>query len=66
MKSNPGEVVFLDTKEFAARWRISVECARRKIRAKELRSYLIGRRRLVALVDVLAAEAAARIEKRTE
>lgn len=62
----PEEVVFLNTQELSLRWKIHVETARRWLRDGYLPSHLLRRRRLVALNDVLAAEAAGRIEKRTD
>ena len=67
MKIDPNEVVFLDTQQLSRRWALSsVETVRRKLRRRELASVLVGRRRLVALADVLAAEAAGRVEKKKD
>lgn len=63
VKPDPNEVVFLTTKQLACRWSLNVETLRRKIRARELGSVTIARRRLVALKDIIAAEAAGRVEK---
>ena len=59
----PIEVVFLDTRQLSSRWSCNVETVRRKLRARELGSVVIGRKRLVALRDIIAAEAAGRVEK---
>lgn len=61
MKLDPNEATFLTTKQLAVRWNLATETIRRKIRAREIPSTLIGRRRLVAAKDVLAAEAAGRV-----
>lgn len=66
MKIDPNEVVFLTTEQLSTRWNFAEESIRRKLRKRELASVLIGRRRLVAMADVLAAEAAGRVEKKKD
>lgn len=64
MKPDPNEVVFLTPKQLAARWNFANETIRRGLRMRTWPSHLINRRRLVAMKDVLAAEAAGRVESK--